>query len=562
MNFIKYFDIFDIKFNLYVENQPTHHNLFGGIMTLSFIIISITVFICLEYDEICKLNPIYSKSKFIYEYDNHKVKFDSEKMWVPFRMVTYEEQFIDHRGILYPIIHYVKGRKNNENITNLEYKKLKYKLCNETSLVNKSEDYIIDVKLNELFCIDENDLNLIGGSWNQEEIYYIQIDLFLCEEGINFNESDPKCTKFIDLLNYKNNSWLFEVYYPTVQFQPKNNKIPMIVVYKDYYYLLSSHTSKVDRIYLKQNILSDDQSLFRNKPKNSTYWGASNIYGDNYFLSTKQDLLFKSSSSRLYTLVIYKDQGLIYYTRSYKKIITILSDIFPIWNIIFIIIKIVTKKIKFCFIKKNLMELLFENNNIHNFNMRENKIYATPQFQKVNKGNEVVPFKRNSQLLNLSRQNQSFHCINLNNKTSKKLLKWKFTDSNNPIVNKIYNAQFNLRKFSFNDNINNKNKKLFPLYFYLMDILLDNLIRPKKICCVSDKYLTSYNFMSQIYDVSTYLLLYKQFNVLKKSIRQNKNNFLKDQKINIKNSEIMENINNNIGRKKNILYSKTVLFND
>ena len=95
-----------------------------------------------------------------------------------------------------------------------------------------------------------------------------------------------------------------------------------------------------------------------------------------------------------------------------------------------------------------------------------------------------------------------------------------------------------------------------------MDILLDNLIRPKKFCCVSDNYLIAYNFMSQIYDVSTYVLLYKQFNVLKKSVYLNKNNSIKNQKINIKNSEIMGNINNNIANKKNILYSKTVIFDN
>ena len=562
MNFIKYFDVFDIKFNFYVENQPIHHNIFGGIITLSYIVISIYIFIFLEYDGIHKLNPISSKSEIAYEYENQKIKFDKEKIWIPFRIVTNEKQFIDHRGILYPIIYYVKGRKNNENIVNLEYKKLNYKLCNETTMVNKNENYIIDVKLNELFCIDEDELNVIGGSWNKEEIYYIRIDLFLCKEGINFNETDSKCTKFNDLFYYKNSSWLFEFFYPTVQFQPINNKIPIVVVYKNHYYSLSNYTSKADRIYLKQNILSDDQSLFVNKPINSSYWGVSNFYIDNYLLLSKPDFLIEGSSSRLYSLIIYKDQGIIYYTRSYKKVIRMLSDIFPIWNIIFIVLRKITKKIKSIFIKKSLMELLFENGNMHSHKVKENKIVETPKFQKIIKGNEEIPNDRNSQLLNLNKHNQSSNCINLNNKTSKKLLKWRFSEINNPIVNKIYNAQFNLRYLSANKKIKNNNKKLFPLYFYLMDILLDNLIRPKKLFCVSDKYIIAYNFMSQIYDVSTYVLLYKQFNVLKKSLRLNKITLLRNQKINIKNSEIMGNINNDIEGKKNILYSKTVIFDD
>ena len=111
MNFIKYIDIFDIKFNFFVENQPAHHNIFGGIMSLSFIIISISAFIFFEYDEISKFNPISSKSEIVYEYDNKSEKVNIEKMWIPFRIVTNREQFIDHRGILYPIINYIKGKK-------------------------------------------------------------------------------------------------------------------------------------------------------------------------------------------------------------------------------------------------------------------------------------------------------------------------------------------------------------------------------------------------------------------------------------------------------------------
>ena len=41
-------------------------------------------------------------------------------------------------------------------------------------MVNKSENFIIDVELNELFCIDDNDMDIIGGSWNKEELYYLK----------------------------------------------------------------------------------------------------------------------------------------------------------------------------------------------------------------------------------------------------------------------------------------------------------------------------------------------------------------------------------------------------
>ena len=40
----------------------------------------------------------------------------------------------------------------------LNYHLLNYKLCNETSMGNKPENYKIDVPLNELCCLDQDDI--------------------------------------------------------------------------------------------------------------------------------------------------------------------------------------------------------------------------------------------------------------------------------------------------------------------------------------------------------------------------------------------------------------------
>ena len=76
----------------------------------------------------------------------------------------------------------------------LKYHSLNYKLCNETSMANKPNNYKIDVPLNELFCIEHTDI-LFGGNWEGNFINYIEINLYLCEDRIYFNSSDPRCAK-------------------------------------------------------------------------------------------------------------------------------------------------------------------------------------------------------------------------------------------------------------------------------------------------------------------------------------------------------------------------------
>ena len=133
----------------------------------------------------------------------------------------------------------------------LKYIELNYKLCNETSMANKNDNYFIDVKLNELFCVDGDEFNLIEGSWSKNEVFYIEINLYNCKNGTEYNEQNPNCAPLSNLLNYYNTSWYFELYYPIVQFQLTDEKVLIYVGYKSHYYRLSSFNNKVDRLFLK-----------------------------------------------------------------------------------------------------------------------------------------------------------------------------------------------------------------------------------------------------------------------------------------------------------------------
>ena len=358
MDFIKYFDFFSIKFHFYTNKQPKFRNIFGGIMSLFYLIICSIIFVSFSYEDLFKLKPISSKSEISFLRPK-TAKINKEKLWIPFRIVTYEEKFIDHRQILYILPYFVEGKHNEEIGMELKYRLLEYKLCNETSMVNISNNYKIDVPLNQLFCIDENDFEF-GGSWSGDFINYIEINLYLCKDGINFNSSDSRCTKMEDLLKYKKSSWLFEFFYPVVQFQPTNLNTPMTVIYRNYFYILSAYSNKVERLYLQENILSDDRNLIINNYKNMSYWGMSSLQGDDYIILNESEPINNSSSSRLYSLNVYMDNGLIYYTRTYKKLFLILSEVFPLFRFFLYFFKTFTQHVKMSLTKRKLVGLIFE----------------------------------------------------------------------------------------------------------------------------------------------------------------------------------------------------------
>jgi len=204
MDYIKYIDTFGIKFHFYINNQSYHQNKFGGIMTIFYLLICIWIFIAFSYEDFNRSKPISSISE-ITDIQPRTIFLQNESIWFPFRIVTNENKYIDHRGKLYILPYIVEGIYNNDIGMKLNYHLLNYKLCNETSMVNKPINFKIDVPLNELFCIVPEKNLIFGGNWNGKFMSYIEIGLYLCDEGIYFNISDQRCQKISDLfknINY------------------------------------------------------------------------------------------------------------------------------------------------------------------------------------------------------------------------------------------------------------------------------------------------------------------------------------------------------------------------
>ena len=122
MNFFRYCDFFDIKFHFYYENRD-NMSFFGGFMSIGYLVISILITVILSIDDFRKLNPITTRSE-VPGGDFRVVNLKESQIYIPWRLITYEEKFINHKGILYPMITLIEG-KLDENIgMNLKYHNL------------------------------------------------------------------------------------------------------------------------------------------------------------------------------------------------------------------------------------------------------------------------------------------------------------------------------------------------------------------------------------------------------------------------------------------------------
>ena len=606
MDIIKYIDFFSIKFNFYTNNQPNYQNLFGGIMSFIYIMGCIGIFIIFSYDDLKRLNPITTISE-IPDSQSRLVNIKNEKIWIPFRIISGQNQYVDHRGILHILPYFVEGEYNDGVGIDLKYHLLNYKLCNETSMANKPDNYKIDASLNELFCIEQDDIKF-GGNLKYNNIKYIEINLYLCKDGINFNSSDPRCSKIEDLLKNKNTTFSFDFYYPIVQFQPRNIKTPMAIIYKNYFYRLSEYSYKIKKLFLQEHILSDDNNFIISNYKNSSCWGLSSLYGDDYYLPYHNDNAIKYNTSRIYSLNIFMDDGLVYYTRTYKKIIVILSNVFPIFRFVLYFIKKFSQHVKMSLTKRKLAGLIFESDetkpkkifkiNLENSNNQQNNklIIGSNKFniqiiRNKNLNNNYngenclndINDKKNSnfhinEIINIPKDNNKNEIENnksniiLNNENVIKILNTKEISSKSKKDNvlSLYEP-LKVKEPSKPPNINKKTIKrkkteyIFPYYYFFLDIIFDKLIKPQKFFCISRTYFTVYNFMCQIYDISTHIILFKQFNSLNNMFREKmyeEKGYCPTKpynKINISDNKTIEKLNKDLRVKKSILFSNNLL---
>ena len=432
MKILKYLDFFGIHFHFYVGNKRKLYTSYGGMISIICIFFCISIFLILCLKDLMHKNPISNMSS-VSQDGYHKVKFGKEKIWIPWRIVDYEKSFINFTNLLYPKIYIQKGEKYSSGggfIFETSY--IKYKLCNETDFEQRGKNYFLDVPSSELYCAEIDNIEL-GGGWNANFFNYMNIDIYLCKDGNEYNENNDNCTSFEKIKsNYtKNNSWAFEYFYPIVEFQPTNYENPILVIYKNHFYNFSNILNKEERLYIQEYVFTDDKGLVFNDEFNSSFWGY--FSSDFDLFHSEGEILNRKLSSKLYSLSIFLDSGKMLYTRRYNKVYTIIANVFPIFNAVFFIFDSLTYMVKTIMTEKYLSELFFKRSNEHEkVNVDTNKRKSAGFFYNKYRINLSMTKKESKKNVN------NFSIINTI-KPNDKVSNEDVEEKNNHDDNKIFN---------------------------------------------------------------------------------------------------------------------------
>jgi len=97
---LKYLDLFGKNCSFYVEKTPKLYSVTGGILSILTILICISIVIFTSLDDFKRISPIVTFS-LIRPDKYQKIKFGKEKIWIPWRIRDYSNNFINHTNILY-----------------------------------------------------------------------------------------------------------------------------------------------------------------------------------------------------------------------------------------------------------------------------------------------------------------------------------------------------------------------------------------------------------------------------------------------------------------------------
>ena len=594
---LKYLDSFGMKHHFYIDKRPRYYSVIGGILSIICFLLSLYIFVLAALK---RLNPSTTTTILF----NSNIKFEKEKLWFPWKLANNNNKYINYSNL---IIYYSTIDNSNKKI-----KIINYQLCNETTLINinkKTNNNKTNLpSIIDLYCIDLGEI--------------IDNNFFI-STNIIFNLIIPKENNNNESSLLKNNSLSLELFYPIVDYEYNNEREPLLNVYQKHSIIFKENTLKTDKITLQEFSVIDKFGFFREKEKLISLWGINSINAENISIDNNKDkiipfyslnisldikkIMYKRYHKNLMTIIIeiFPICYIIYKIFKYILYPFILAennaDIFE-----FLFEKVVEKENKSeLFIKK----MRFKSLGGANLKIKEDNVNDIIDKEMSNINHKIKSNKNNIRILNYvgSHKKNKNDCELNNNennkdlndfiKNSQKSIKFPiklrnrsrhsvdygthnisqknnnlFLINQNILINKNYDGhsnQLNGSKLGIlpNDDLSRcsrykyklKRIKLFPYKYYFFSIFLKNYEIINCNYLFSLKYKKVFNFINQILDINSYLLLKKEFEIMK-HIYCNEEDLAsveKNTKININSTKFSRDIKDCLDKNKfYILYQK------
>ena len=354
-------DFFGGPINIYHNGKTKLTSSFGGLISLLILIMLGVLFYGFGQDFFLRKNPAFMKSTISpHSYPFHKLT--NKNLSLVFRLEDVNGSAVNMSDQWYHQIvnkKYINDKKTKEFYISEEYP-ISLVKCN-SSLLFLNNTFEKTYNLDTMLCPIFNK-TLIGGFWDSDEIGYIEMNLYSCEEG-NLNPLTQEKCGSNDLKNiYYNTDIYFTIYFQETVINPDNYISGIRKKMNNIYLLLDPLFLKHADLYIKEVLLTTDYGWLIHQIDIEKSFTISKIQYD-----MKSNNPNKSGNKMLIRNFIYLERESDNFKREYPKLQNVAAQVGGIIKIGILLAEFIVKSFNlnmFIISISNLLNKRFKNTKI------------------------------------------------------------------------------------------------------------------------------------------------------------------------------------------------------
>ena len=409
LNYYFNFDMYARSPNFYFKNHDRINTCFGTLLTLIYIVVSLTLFIYQLIMTIQRKNfKVYDST--IYGQEMPFIDLNSNTLYFAFGLEDPQtmNRFIDDSIYVAKIVFVDKAKINDELVT-VYQQNLDFEKCNVINFGENYQHLFLEDELNNSYCLKKFERNLtLAGGYKYERFSYIRIRIYPC---VNSTENNFTCKSQEEIDRFMSSGY-FSIILKDIGLNPSNYSIPVLPTLQDLYTTIDKRIYKNYILNLGVTEIHTDIGLFQEKIKTQKYLQFRKEMET--FTFRNEEEYYQGKSVIIAQLKL--DDNINVQTRSYVKIPEIFSTIggyMQLMNTAFLLFSIIVNKFN--------LELKILNS-IFKFNLKKKKIIM--KLQKLNDWEDMRISSIHSPTVNFKKMTNISHRLDLlDNKSKNSLIK-------------------------------------------------------------------------------------------------------------------------------------------
>ena len=410
LNFLD-FDIYSRRISFYYKGKEKFGTTFGFILTISYIVLSLIVFLIYLVKSI-KREEVTASILSVYPTEIPSININNDLFYISFGLEQSNKlsKFIDET-IYYPEVLYIEQIKENGEYKITSEQILNIERCNIEKFGENYQQLLENEKLNDSYCLQDINITL-KGDFQFNEMSYLKINIYPC---INSTNNNYKCKPQNVIDEYLELSY-FSILIKDIGFNPFNFSYPTKPIIQYFNTEISRSIFKEYIMYFGIVEIDTDIGLFTNNIKTENYL---KYIKDFHSISFKDKE--KYHGKEIFSTQIMIEDYISYHKRSFTKmsaVLTATGGYMQFISTILTLIALLTKKFG---LEQKLLNSLF------NFNIKQRKIILSIEYKKrldynlsmdKNNENSFIPYEPKKSIVSKRSRRDSVLILNTNHKTN------------------------------------------------------------------------------------------------------------------------------------------------